>query len=111
MQTMQIMQNVQIYAGTINHANHAKRSNRAGYRNHANHANHAEGPRLQHLVGRHHPHLLVKVVVCGHVVSFRWVGGWAALSVTLRLAGAGAPAKAGAHTNRSAGRMYPLALS
>ena len=31
MQTMQIMQNVQIYAGTINHANHAKRSNDAGY--------------------------------------------------------------------------------
>ena len=38
---MQIMQNVQIYAGTINHANHAKRSDHAGYRNHANHADHA----------------------------------------------------------------------
>ena len=42
MQTMQIMQNVQIYAGTINHANHAKRSDHAGYRNHANHAGHAK---------------------------------------------------------------------
>src|SRR5699024_3698264 len=39
-----------------------------------------KGPRLQHLVGRHHPHLLVKVVVCSHVVSFRWVG--VALSVS-----------------------------
>ena len=43
MQTMQIMQNVQIYAGPINHANHAKRSDHAGYRNHANHADHAGG--------------------------------------------------------------------
>src|SRR5699024_8072878 len=51
-----------------------------------------KGPRLQHLVGRHHPHLLVKVVVCGHVVSFRWVGGWAA--------------PAGCRRARQSGRAY-----
>src|SRR5699024_8581555 len=43
---------------------------------------------------------------CG-LLSCRSVGGWVALSVTPRLAVAGAPAKAGAHTNRSAGRMAP----